>query len=210
MIDDLFQNEADENTIFRDVIFLALIAFVAMLIIVIPFLADPTEKEDEETVAPGNLMAEIIWDNDLNDDIDLWIIGPGELGPVGYSNKSGLVWNLLRDDTGIVGDLSNMNYENSYSRGLAEGWYRFNVHWYNSISGVDEIKVNLVISIKKKPTDTTKQLMSREVILTLDNKETTVFYFYLDKNFDVEKTTVSVDFECLKCNYDDDSPNDSM
>ncbi len=199
MIDDLFQNEADENTIFRDVIFLALIAFVAMLIIVIPFLADPNEKDDEETVAPGNLMAEIIWDNNLNDDLDLWIIGPGELGPVGYSNKSGLVWNLLRDDTGTTADLSNMNYENSYSRGLAEGWYRFNVHWYNSPSGVSEIKVNMVISIKKKPTETTKQLMSREVILTRDNKEVTVFYFYLDENFDIEKTTVSFDYECLKC-----------
>lgn len=205
MIDDLFQNEADENTIFRDVIFLALIAFVAMLIIVIPFLADPKEKEELETLAPGNLMAEIVWDNNLNDDIDLWVFGPGEVGPVGYSNKSGLVWNLLRDDIGSGNDLTNLNYENSYSRGLAEGWYRFNVHWYNSPSGVVEIKVNMVISIKK-PNEATKQLMAREVILTRTGKEVTVFNFYLNKEFNVEETTIDFDFECLKCGGPTDGP----
>lgn len=199
MIDDLLLNEADENTIFRDVVLLALITFAAMLIIVIPFLADPTEKEDLEVVAPGNLIAEIIWNDELRDDIDLWILGPGEPGPIGYSNKSGLIWNLLRDDLGVVSDLSGMNYENAYSRGLESGWYRFNVHWYNSDSGISEIMVKMIISIRKNPEDSTRQLVARDVILTLSDRETTVFYFYLDENFNIEKDTISFDFECLKC-----------
>ncbi len=199
MIDDLFQNEADENTIFRDVIFLALIAFVAMLMIVIPFLADPTEQENEEIVSPGNLISEIIWDNDLNDDIDLWLIGPGEPGPIGYSNKSGVIWNLLRDDLGAASDLSGMNYESAYSRGLESGWYRFNVHWYNSHSKVTEINVKMVISIKKNPTDSVRQLVVRDVTLTRSQREVTVFYFYLNESYDIDKSTVSFEFECLKC-----------
>lgn len=199
MIEDLFNSSDDENTIFRDVIFLALISFVAMLMIVIPFLADQTEKETKEILSPGNVIVEIFWDNNLTDDIDLWVIGPGEPGPIGFSNKSGTIWNLLRDDLGYSSDLSGLNYENSYSRGLKAGWYRFNVHWYTSKSNIDEIKINMVVSIKKTPTATTKQIMSREVILTLAAKETTVFYFYLDDDFNVDRSTISFGFECLKC-----------
>ena len=199
MIDDLFNNEADENTIFRDVVLLALITFAAMLIIVIPFLADPTENEDEDVASPGNVIAEIIWDPGLNDDIDLWLIGPGEPGPIGYSNKSGIIWNLLRDDLGGAGDLTEMNYENAYSRGLESGWYRFNVHWYNSHSKVTEITIKMVISIKKTPKDSVRQLATRSVTLTKQLREKTVFYFYLDEDFNLDKESVSFEFECLKC-----------
>ena len=199
MIDDLFNNQEDENTIFRDVVLLALITFAAMLIIVIPFLADPTETDDSEVTSPGNLIAEIMWSPDLNDDIDLWLIGPGEPGPIGYSNKSGLIWNLLRDDLGGASDLTGMNYENAYSRGLAEGWYRFNVHWYNSHSKVTEIQVKMVISIKKTPEDSVRQLATRTVTLTKGAREVTVFYIYLDEEFNLDSDNVSFDFGCLKC-----------
>lgn len=206
MIDDFFNDEADENTIFRDVVLLALITFAAMLIIVIPFLNDPTEKEDQDVIAPGNMIVEITWPDNQRDDIDLWVIGPKELGPVGYSNKSGMVWNLLRDDLGSAGDLTNMNYENSYSRGVIPGWYRFNVHWYNTFSTSQTITINMVVSMKKKPNDSVKQLMGRTIILTRDDREQTVFYFYLNDALDVDRSTVTYDFECLKC--DNRNPGD--
>ena len=41
--------------------------------------------------------------------------------PVGYSNKGGLFFNLLRDDLGIYKDNSPVNYEVSYSRGISKG-----------------------------------------------------------------------------------------
>ena len=44
--------------------------------------------------------------------------------PVGYSNKGGLFFNLLRDDLGKYKDNSPINYEVSYSRGISEG----NIH----------------------------------------------------------------------------------
>ena len=208
MIDDLFNNEADESTIFRDVVLLALIAFAAMLVIVVPWLNEPTEKEDQDIIAPGNMIVEITWPNERRDDIDLWVMGPKELGPVGYSTKSGMVWNLLRDDLGGAGDLTNMNYENSYSRGVLPGWYRFNVHWYNSTSVQRTIEINMVVSLKKKPDQTVKQLMGRTIILTRDDREQTVFYFYLDDDLDIDRSTITHEYECLHCQNGSDGMNE--
>jgi hypothetical protein len=39
---------------------------------------------------------------------DLWIQAPGDV-PVGYSNKSGGVFNLLRDDLGKAKDMTDGN-----------------------------------------------------------------------------------------------------
>ena len=39
---------------------------------------------------------------------DLWVQAPGDL-PIGYSNKSGGVFNLLRDDLGKAKDMTDGN-----------------------------------------------------------------------------------------------------
>ena len=39
---------------------------------------------------------------------DLWVQAPGDV-PVGYSNKSGGVFNLLRDDLGKAKDMTDGN-----------------------------------------------------------------------------------------------------
>ena len=39
------------------------------------------------------------WPPELDSDVDLWVQAPGDV-PVGYSNKGGAVFNLLRDDLG--------------------------------------------------------------------------------------------------------------
>ena len=50
--------EESSGTIFRDVIMLALIGFVAMVIMLLPHLAE-TKEQSEEHRSPGNVVVEI-------------------------------------------------------------------------------------------------------------------------------------------------------
>jgi hypothetical protein len=50
--------------------------------------------------------------------VDLWVQAPGDI-PVGYSNKGGLIMNLLRDDLG-TNDPTPLLYENQYSHGVPQ------------------------------------------------------------------------------------------
>ena len=118
----------ESDVVFRDVILLALTGFISMVILLIPFVNPPTEEKSSST-PPGNVIVELFWDNKRDVDIDLWVQAPDDI-PVGYSNKGGLFFNLLRDDLGIYKDNSPVNYEVSYSRGISDGVYIANVHLY--------------------------------------------------------------------------------
>ena len=114
------QDNFNENdVVFRDVILLALTGFISMVILLLPFVNPPTEEESS-TTPPGNVIIELFWDNKRDVDIDLWVKAPDDI-PVGYSNKGGIFFNLLRDDLGIYKDNSPVNDEVSYSRGISRG-----------------------------------------------------------------------------------------
>ena len=133
---DLFGEENnDGDIVFRDIITLALCGFVSMVVMILPHL-NPSAKADaiESVAAPGNVIVEIRWADGSDADVDLWVQAPGDV-PVGYSNKGGAIFNLLRDDLGRVGDPTNQNYEISFSRGLPPGEYTANVHLYRNPSG---------------------------------------------------------------------------
>ena len=126
MEDSGLSNEND--VVFRDVILLALTGFISMVILLIPFVNPPTEEESSST-PPGNVIVELFWDDKRDVDIDLWVQAPDDI-PLGYSNKGGIFFNLLRYDLGIYKDNSPVNYEVSYSRGISDGVYIANVHLY--------------------------------------------------------------------------------
>ena len=109
----------DSGTIFRDVTLLALAAFVAMVLMLLPFLNTGAEVESETDGIsdPGNVIIELLWASDRDADIDLWVKAP-ERAPVGFPNKGNEVVNLLRDDLGLFQDLTDINYEIVYSRGI--------------------------------------------------------------------------------------------
>ena len=72
----------DSDTVFRDVILLALGGFVAIVLLLLPHLHPPVEAADSPP--PGNVVVEIHWPNHLDADVDLWVEAPGDR-PVGYS-----------------------------------------------------------------------------------------------------------------------------
>ena len=177
-IDDL--DDDGTNTVFRDVIFLALAGFVAMVLLLLPHL-NPPATAHEGLPAPGNVIVEISWSEQIDADVDLWVQAPGDV-PVGYSNKGGLLFNLLRDDLGGQSDVTNVNYEVSYSRGIAAGEYVVNVHLYRDMSGLLPIPVVVSVSVKTSPQVAAKRILHTKVLLAHQGQELTAFRFELDKN----------------------------
>ena len=176
-IDDLEENGGD--TVFRDVIFLALAGFVALVLMLLPHL-NPPAKAENEVSSPGNVIVEIRWPDELNADVDLWVEAPGDV-PVGYSNKGGKVFNLLRDDLGHHADATKLNYEMSYSRGVPKGEYTVNIHLYRNLSKQLPMPVEIMVSVKPNPNASAKQILSTSIKLKSVGEELTAFRFALDE-----------------------------
>ena len=166
-----------EGTVFRDLIMLTLLGFVMMVILMIPHLNPPAAEEDMR--AAGNVVIEARWDDDLPNDVDLWVQGPGD-DPVGYSRKSGRVFDLLRDDLGRTGDDTPLNYEFAFSRGAPAGEYTVNLHHYSAKTGPEPIRVRVTVSRRHPETGAMTRIADREVILGRTGQEMTVVRFRLD------------------------------
>ncbi|MGI9357536.1 MAG: hypothetical protein ACR2PF_20555 [Rhizobiaceae bacterium] len=172
--------EADgADTVFRDVIFLALAGFVAVVLMLLPHLNPPARAENE-TPSPGNVIVEMRWPDEVNADVDLWVKAPGDV-PVGYSNKGGNIFNLLRDDLGLSGESTKLNYEVSYSRGVPRGEYAVNIHFYRNNSNVLPMPVDIVVSVKPNTNAPATQILETSVRLRRIGEELTAFRFVLDK-----------------------------
>ena len=85
---DPFDDDA-AGTVFRDVVMLALVGFVA--IVLLPHLNPPGAKTADNMSPPGNVIVEIRWPDEIDADVDLWVQAPGDI-PVGYSNKIKAAW----------------------------------------------------------------------------------------------------------------------
>jgi hypothetical protein len=177
-------DDEEAGTVFRDVIMLALAGFVAIVLLLLPHLNPPGEAAKENTQPPGNVIVEVRWPDELDSDVDLWVEAPGDT-PVGYSNKGGVIFNLLRDDLGKRADATGMNYEVSYSRGIPAGEYTVNVHLYRNTAGVFPIPVTVVTSVKKSSKESARQLLASHIELTREGEELTVYRFRLSEDGDL-------------------------
>jgi hypothetical protein len=173
---DLFDDESGA-TVFRDVIMLALAGFVTLVLLLLPHL-NPRAKTQDAIRSPGNVIVEARWPDEMDSDVDLWVQAPGDV-PVGYSNKGGAVFNLLRDDLGHTADLTGLNYEFSYSRGVPAGEYTVNVHLYRNHE-TNPVPVSIVVSAKGSVNESAKQLLATKVVLEHEGEELTAFRFRLD------------------------------
>ncbi len=172
-------DEFDEDTtgtVFRDVLMLALIGFVAMVIVILPHISESKQRDDEHR-SPGNIVVEIHWPDELPVDVDLWVQGPNDV-PVGFFNQNSELFNLLRDDLGTEGDATELNYEVSYSRGIKAGEYIVNVHMYGPVPSGIVVPVTVVVSVRQKY-DTLRQILTTNIDLERRNQEETAFRFSL-------------------------------
>ena len=85
---------SSSDTVFRDMTMLALSGFIIIVLLLLPWLN--IVAQDEATQEPsGSVIVEVLWPNDRNVDIDLWVKSPDDAA-VGYSNMAGYYFNLLR------------------------------------------------------------------------------------------------------------------
>jgi hypothetical protein len=180
----------DTGTVFRDTIMLALAGFVALVILMLPYLNPKQTKSAENVEPPGNVIIEARWPDNMDSDVDLWVQAPGDT-PVGYSNKGGAIFNLLRDDLGRRADATEMNYEVSYSRGIPPGEYTVNLHLYRNTARVVPIPVTIVASVKKTMQESARQLLATRVDLKREGQELTVFRFAIDDDGDLVPGSVT-------------------
>lgn len=193
-----FSDDDDAGgTIFRDVILLALAGFMTIVLLLLPHINPPLNSESSKSNPPGNVVVEIKWPSKIDADVDLWVQAPGDM-PVGYSNKSGLVFNLLRDDLGNFLDPLDLNYENAYSRGIIPGEYTVNVHAYRNAGNIYPIPVTVVISVKKTKQSNLRPLLKSKVKLIYTGQELTVFRFKLTKDGELVNGSISTIYKPLR------------
>ena len=185
---DRFEHD-DAGIVFRDLITLALCGFVVCVVLIMPHINPPVTKTAQDTDPPGNVIVEVRWPDELDSDVDLWVEAPGDV-PVGYSNKGGVIFNLLRDDLGKRADATGMNYEVSYSRGIMPGEYTVNLHLYRNTAGVFPIPVTVVTSVKKSAKESARQLLASHIELVREGEELTVYRFKLSEQGDLVSGSV--------------------
>lgn len=182
-------DDGTTDTVFRDVILLTLVGFVAIVIMLLPHVQQKKKEQTEDHRAPGSVIVEIHWPNDMPLDVDLWVKAPKST-PVGFWNLGNDIFNLLRDDLGIEGDATNENYEISYSRGIRPGEYIVNVHMYGVVPTGVVIPVKVVVSARGKY-ESLRQILATTVHLRYRNQEETAFRFRLTSEGELVEGSVS-------------------
>lgn len=183
-----------KNTTFRDFTMLMVLGFVVMVVWLLPHINPPAD--DVNAPPPGNLIVAITWPEG-DTDIDLWVMGPGEINPVGYSNKGGTLFNLLRDDLGNSPDATPLNYENAYTRGITPGEYIINVHCYRCPILPQEVIVEVSIN-DGKPGKGMKRIATSSTELKANGQEKTAVRFELDSAGNLQPNSINNVFRALR------------
>ena len=99
----------DADIVFRDLIMLMLTGFVTVAVLMLAHINPKAAAASAEGHArrPATSWSRPAGPPSMDSDVDLWVQAPGDM-PVGYSNKGGAVFNLLRDDLGQQLDLSGL------------------------------------------------------------------------------------------------------
>ena len=186
--EELLDN-AQADTIFRDVTLLALSGFISIVILLLPWLNFQT-KDIEIKEPVGSVIFELFWSEKIDADLDLWVRGPHD-SAVGYAQPSGQVFNLLRDDRGLTADHTPLNYEISFTRGILTGEYQANVHLFKHSKSKTPIEATIIASLVTPDRGYRKEILGRKVVLNVEGKEKTVLRFKLDNNFKIVEGSVN-------------------
>lgn len=175
-------NDEINSLAYRDILFNTIIGL--LMLIAVAFLLISVKKQleaNKTSTPPGNMIVHIVWPPG-DTDVDLWVDGPGEIVPVGYSNKGGLLWNLLRDDLGTQPDATGINYEDAFTRGIIPGEYTINVHCYRCYQVPLEVKTQVEINTGDPGKSAIVSLGNWTTKMVTNGQERTVVRFKLNED----------------------------
>ena len=178
------------NLAFVDFLFILLLAFISMLILALLLINPVTKKSEVERKAEYIIVLE--WDNDSQDDVDLWVRNPLKKH-VSFKNKVEGLMHLDKDDLGRINDtlvlpdgtrqVILLNREVVSLRGWHEGEYVINVHMFNKRT---TIPTNITVQmIKINPY---KILFEEKVVMLKRGEEMTIRRITLNKLGDIIDT----------------------
>lgn len=163
------------GTLMRDMAFSIAFVFIILFVFLAPFINVP-RNQAAEVKMPGNLMIWIKWPDYVDVDVDLWARAPGDVA-VGYSNRAGKTFNLLRDDLGATKDSTPLNYEVIFGRDMPDGLYTINVHLYRNASEFISVQVDADVFVSHG--SQAVSIAKRRVDLTHVGHEITIANFTL-------------------------------
>jgi len=171
---------------------------LAALLITVIETKKQSEKTSEEVQA-GSISVYAYWQDGIDLDIDLHLLGPGEKSHVYFARLSGKIWNLLRDDLGKTNDTGVRNFENAYARGLPAGEYVVNIHAYRGAPDMypAEIEGEVVITANPAAGKGAQKVVKQKVTLYRTGEETTLVRFTIDGKGEVVPGSVNHIFKSL-------------
>lgn len=120
-------------------LFLLLAMSFAVLFMLAFILIKPVDPKKQDIELEEHLMVKLEWDDDMPNDLDLWIMDPnGEV--ISYRSKDKATMILERDDIGDGNDwvmvdgkmtVVKDNTEVARIKRLIDGTYYINVHYYS-------------------------------------------------------------------------------
>ena len=189
-------NTRGVSVIFRDLL-LGVIGILILAFFIVLLQVSKAKKSEEGQKPAGNVTVFVTWPAG-DTDIDLWVSGPGEPNPVGYSNKGGVLWNLLRDDLGSYPDLTSINMESAYSRGSPAGEYIINLHCFRCPVLPQIVNVEIGSSKNNDGGKGTIVLATATVTLRSNGQEKTAIRFKLDDKGNLIPDSINSVFSPLR------------
>lgn len=177
-------------------LFICFVVTTALLITEIKH-KQTTDKVNDD-VSAGSISVYIFWKDGIDLDIDTHLSAPGD-SHVYFGKREGKIWNLLRDDLGMMGDTAPRNFENAYARGLPAGDYVVNIAAYRGGPQFYPIEIEGEVLITADPNagKGSQKIVKQKVTLYRTGEETTLARFSIDSAGNVVPGSVNHIFKSL-------------
>ncbi len=193
------RNQYNANTSFLDLLFNALLGFVALFFLAF-MLVNPSKKEDAKVVAKAEFIITVVWPKERDDDVDTYVQDPlGSL--IMFRRREDGLMHLDRDDLGQRSDtvhtafgpvVQKDNREIATIRGIIPGEYIVNAHMYcknvceKFNTGGEIIKDATPVTITIEKINPYQVVAIKTIMLEKSGDEKTACRFVIDKDGKVE------------------------
>lgn len=162
-----------------DLMMVLFVATASILLLILPLISEPLQKHGQSPETAGAMYVELVWPENQPCDVDLWVWNSVDKTAVGYSNKTGEVFSLLKDDLGQFADLTSINQENTISRGLPDGEYIINLHLFSVNNCRLPVPFRVTVHLQKAKDKPFETLFTVDGVLRNKGEERTVGRFFL-------------------------------